>query len=200
MRIEALAPAEFKFDSATVDPPYVVDYATENNKIILNQMNLIAGVRHSIEIKNVQLGRDGGWTRWDLMTYGTELRVGETPDERDQRIDVQGFRLPGRVTVVDKTLQSMYQEQARLFPTKALFPARVGEDAKAEFTLTFTQNVLAGSDMIVSCEGAGKYELRETPFIIIGTGQVPVTVTKNDVTGSLNVKLKPTGTANEIAL
>ena len=49
----------------------------------------------------------------------------------------------------------------------------------------------AGSELIVSCQGAGKYELRETPFIIIGTGQVPVQVTKNELTGSLNVKLKP---------
>ena len=82
MRVEALSPAEFKFDSATVDPPYVLDYATENNVIVLNQMNLIAGVRVGIKVKNVQLGRDGGWTRWNLKTYGTELRVGETPEER----------------------------------------------------------------------------------------------------------------------
>jgi len=198
IKVEALFPTEFDFGKATVPVPYDIDDRSERGIIIINRANIIAGRTTSIKISSVKLGRGGGQTRFNLITYSDDtMKV-----KRDEKLEYTGgFRLPGKIVVTGKTLKSKYQNERQLFPVKSLFQARVSELAVAEFFLMFSQPVMAAQKLIIACLGDGAYELRSAPFVIIGKERVETSVerTAGKLT-ELMALLKPGRPATEVAL
>merc|ERR1719453_554530 len=80
-----------------------------------------------------------------------------------------GFRLPGSVRVQDKSLDNVYKKMPDVFQVPALFPARFGERADAEFRVMFSQQVYAQQSLIVEC--LGDYRLQAADFEVLGLGQ-----------------------------
>jgi len=199
IKLEALFPTEFDFSTATVGVPFDIDPATQGPTIIVNLRTspLIAGQPFELRINSVQLGRGGGQTRWNLMTYRDEtLEV-----KLDERLQFEGgFRLPGKISVLgEPELQSQYKEFRDMYPVKSLFQPRVNEDATALFRLSFSQNVNAQQTLKITCQGDGAYTLRTSPFVIIGIGQIQVS-TVLDQFGALLVTVLPGRPASEVAL
>lgn len=198
--IVALYPPLFSFGASTVDPPLLIDTASEGKTIILNNVDLRANVREEgLFIYNVLLGVGGGETRFTLITYKNELLDAPGGEKRDEKVDyTDGFRLPGKITTVSKKLESVYKTQPSMYPVKSLFPPRVLEDALAEFVLQFSQEVYAGEQLIVISQGFGAYTLKE-PVLIIGTGQIsnsPDIVSASE----MRIELKPGRPPSEVAL
>lgn len=198
LKIEALFPTEFDFGASTVPVPYDIDERSEREILIINRAGIIAGKVSTIRISSVKLGRGGGQTRFNLITYSDEkMNV-----KRDEKLEfTQGFRLPGTVVVTSKTLKSKYQNERQLFPVKSLFRPRVNELAVAEFTLMFSQPVYASEKLIITCEGDGAYELQSSPFVIIGKERVETSVERTvGMVTQLMATLKPGRPSSEVAL
>jgi hypothetical protein len=199
LSMEVTYPTEFDFTGATVEMPIAVDSATMGGTIILNSVELTAATRKAIRINNVRLGRGGGQTIINLITFRDLARQ----YRMDEKLGYTGgFRLPGRITVHGTPeLRSAETEQPALYPVRSLFEPRVYQDARAEFRLSFSQPVTAAQKLIVTCQGEGRYTLRDTPaFVVIGTGLVETSVEIDSNTGSLKATLKPGRPATEIAL
>jgi len=198
IQIEALFPTEFDFGRATVPVPYDIDDLSEREMIIINRCSIVAGRSQTIRINSVKLGRGGGQTKFNMITYSDETRQ----HKRDEKLEYTGgFRLPGKVTVDGKELKSKFKEERQLFPVKSLFQARVGEEAKAEFVLMFSQKVAAAQKLVISCQGEGAYELKTSPFVIIGKERVETSVERaaNKFT-EIMATLKPGRPATDVAL
>jgi hypothetical protein len=199
LSMEVILPTEFDFTSATVEMPLAIDSATMGGNLILNRVELRAAQRKTIRVNNVRLGRGGGQTTINLITFRDLTRQ----HKMDEKLGYTGgFRLPGRITVHGTPeLRSQYREQPALYPVKSLFEPRVYQDARAEFRLSFSQPVNAAEQLIITCLGEGQYTLRDNPaFVIIGTGQVETSVEIDAETGALKATLKPGRPATEIAL
>jgi hypothetical protein len=141
-----------------------------------------------------------------IITYARELPPDLNGEKMDEKIEfVGGFRLPGLITVRGQEmgskpdLRSQYQEQQQIYPVKSLFQPRVDENAKAEFTISLTQAVTANQLMVIACTGAGAYDLKDSPFVVIGTEQVETSTALNEK-GEVEATLKPGRPASEIAL
>eukprot|EP00928_Gymnodinium_smaydae_P006180 TRINITY_DN12156_c0_g1_i2.p1 TRINITY_DN12156_c0_g1~~TRINITY_DN12156_c0_g1_i2.p1 ORF type:complete len:3246 (-),score=521.31 TRINITY_DN12156_c0_g1_i2:104-8719(-) len=201
IKIEAVFPTEFNFDMASVSVPMDIDQRSEKQTIIINRVAMQKGRRLTIRINSVRLGRGGGQTTFNIVTYANTLPLDmEQGEKRDEKLSYkEGFRLPGQIEVTQKALISGYKEQQQLFPVKSLFQPRVDEEAKAEFTLTFSQRVQAAEKLIIASEGEGKYTLKASPFVVIGTGQVETWAELMD-NGELQAELKPGRPASETAL
>ena len=111
-------------------------------------------------VRNVQMGVLGGQTKWNLYTYDRELVGGQPQDAtdlRDQRLNIDGFRMPGRLSIVPGSmlLESRYQQDPAVYPTESLFPARANEDNFAELFFTVSQTVKAQTSYLrVRCEAS----------------------------------------------
>lgn len=199
LKIEAIFPTQFNFDQSTVPLPYDIDSRSEGSTLIINRGGFRAGVMATIAINTVRLGRAGGQTRFNFVTYKDEmLDLGE---KRDEKLDFTGgFRLPGLISVISAPiLRSQYQDARAMFPVKSLFQPRVQEDAKAEFTLSFSRAVQASERLLVTCQGQAKYQLKQSPFVVIGIGEIETNV-EIDTDGILRATLKPGRPATEVAL
>ncbi|CAJ1376466.1 unnamed protein product [Effrenium voratum] len=174
IRIEAIFPSQFNFDQSTVALPYDIDGQSEGSTLIINRGGFRAGVMTTIRINTVRLGRAGGQTRFNLVTFKDETLM----DKRDEKLDFSGgFRLPGMITVINAPLlKSQYQDAKATFPVKSLFQPRILEDAKAEFTLSFSRPVQASERLLVTCQGQAKYQLKQSPFVVIGIGPIETSV------------------------
>jgi hypothetical protein len=198
IKIEAIFPTEFDFGKSTVPVPYDIDDRSEREIIIINRASIIAGRVSTIKISSVKLGRGGGQTRFNLITYADETMS----EKRDEKLEYTGgFRLPGTVVVNGKTLKSRYQNERQLYPVKSLFQPRVSELAMAEFILMFSQPVMASQKLIIACLGDGAYELRSASFVIIGKERVDTSVERavGKLT-ELQATLKPGRPSTEVAL
>ncbi|CAE7298783.1 unnamed protein product [Symbiodinium sp. KB8] len=195
--IEAIFPTQFSFDQSTVALPYDIDGQSEGATLIINRGAFRAGITATIRINTVRLGRAGGQTRFNLITYRDETRT----EKRDEKLDFDGgFRLPGLITVQGTpVLKSQYQVAAAANPVKQLFRPRVLEDAQAEFTLSFTRPVQASERLLITCQGQAQYQLKQSPFVVIGIGQIENQV-EIDSFGTLRATLKPGRPATEVAL
>ncbi|CAE8635602.1 unnamed protein product, partial [Polarella glacialis] len=205
LRIEAIFPTQFSFDRSTVALPYDINTkASEGSTIIINRGGFKANTPVTLRINAVRLGRAGGQTEFNIMTYADE----EMTMKRDEKLAFKkGFRLPGLISVLGTpALKSMYQNSPAQYPVQSLFQPRANnkddnnnEDAKAEFTVSFSKQVQASEKLIITCQGQGAYPLKKTPFVIIGTGQIETSV-ELDATGALQATLKPGRPSTEVAL
>ena len=55
-----------------------------------------------------------------------------------------------------------------------MFPARVNEDAKVQFSVTFSQSVAIGETLKIECEASDPFTLKKEPFSIT---EFPLSVT-----------------------
>eukprot|EP00931_Biecheleriopsis_adriatica_P114614 TRINITY_DN90538_c0_g1_i1.p1 TRINITY_DN90538_c0_g1~~TRINITY_DN90538_c0_g1_i1.p1 ORF type:complete len:3212 (+),score=723.49 TRINITY_DN90538_c0_g1_i1:26-9637(+) len=197
VKVEAIFPTQFNFDQSTVALPYDISSASEGSTIIIDRGGFKAGTPVSIRINSVRLGRAGGQTRFNIVTYSDDKML----EKKDEKLDFKkGFRLPGLITVLGKPqLKSKFQDAKAMFPVKSLFQPRVLEEAKAEFTLSFSRQVQASERLIITCQGQGAYALQASPFVIIGMGQIETSV-ELDSNGAIKATLKPGRPATEVAL
>eukprot|EP00930_Biecheleria_cincta_P092359 TRINITY_DN8222_c0_g5_i2.p1 TRINITY_DN8222_c0_g5~~TRINITY_DN8222_c0_g5_i2.p1 ORF type:complete len:3174 (-),score=522.91 TRINITY_DN8222_c0_g5_i2:21-9542(-) len=198
--LEAVFPTQFSFDQSTVALPYDISKASEGARLIINRGGFRAGRNASIRINTVRLGRAGGQTEFNLVTYGDENMV----FKKDEKLQFKrGFRLPGLITSLGAPrLRSQYAgDNAAMFPVKSLFQPRYLEDANAEFELSFSRQVQAGERLVISCHGEGSYRLKSGPFLIIGAqlGMIETSV-ELDKTGAIKATLKPGRPASETAI
>ncbi|CAK9071346.1 unnamed protein product [Durusdinium trenchii] len=197
LKIEAIFPTQFNFDQSTVPLPYDIDSRSEGATLIINRGGFRAGVMTTIAINTVRLGRAGGQTRFNFITYNDDTMS----EKRDEKLGFTGgFRLPGLISVVNApVLRSQYQEAKAQFPVESLFQPRVQEDAKAQFTLSFSRAVQASERLLVTCQGQAKYQLKQSPFVVIGIGPIE-TSARSLIGGFLSATLKPGRPATEVAL
>jgi len=203
LEVQAEFPTEFDFTQATVFANYDV-LQQEGPRMVVNLRTpgLIADQKFTLRIYNVRLGRGGGQTTWNLITYAD---AGLTV-KADERLQFQegAFRLPGKIALMTTPiLTSAWKESAVMYPVKSLFLPRVAEWGTAEFRLSFSQPVYAQGKLVIISQGAGDtkgYTLRTDGFVIIGTGQVDSTPVLDPVSGSLQATLKANRPASEVAL
>eukprot|EP00392_Amoebophrya_sp_AT5.2_P003492 g3497.t1 len=208
MLAEVVSPPGFKFGTATVGRPHVIDLATSGNILVVNSMNVQANVpKLNLVIKNVKLGMLGGQTVWNIKTYINELVNGapQVPqDIRDERLSVEGFIMPGRLQVLSnpaKRLESDYFVNPSVYPTEAQFPAREAELNTAEISFTTSQTVYSGGYIYITCTGLQPYVLDKEAFSLSGgttvVDQNNQVVVLNPATGGLEVQLQPSKPASE---
>jgi len=202
LEIQAEYPTEFDFTQSTVFSNYDI-LLQEGSRMLINLRSpgLIADQEISIRVYNVRLGRGGGQTRWNLITYLDDLMT----IPMDEALQFEGgFRLPGKIVLQDEPiLTSAWKESALMYPVKSLFQPRVGEWASAEFRLSFSQAVMAQGKLIISCQGAGDqqgYSLRTDSFVVIGTGQIDAIPVLDESSGAIQATLKANRPATETAL
>eukprot|EP00913_Durusdinium_trenchii_P029561 g27710.t2 len=172
LKIEAIFPTQFNFDQSTVPLPYDIDSRSEGATLIINRGGFRAGVMTTIAINTVRLGRAGGQTRFNFITYNDDTMS----EKRDEKLGFTGgFRLPGLISVVNApVLRSQYQEAKAQFPVEA---------------------VQASERLLVTCQGQAK----QSPFVVIGIGPIETSV-EIDADGILRATLKPGRPATEVAL
>merc|ERR1719453_2317911 len=126
--------------------------------------------RAVIRVTNLKLGLVGGPTLFDLVT---KLNDGTRLDERVGYTG--GFRLPGRLAVLDKKMNSMYQQDPEAYPVPALLGSRTSEPARATFTFTVTRQANINTRLFIE---ASPYEFKTDYFSLneVATGIVVPTV------------------------
>ncbi|KAF4749690.1 hypothetical protein FOZ63_013048, partial [Perkinsus olseni] len=180
----------------------------------------------------VRLGDVGGQSVFTIETFKDLLSMDTLIDE--SRGFDEGFSLPGKVIVLDGEedpstaahLSSMFAEQAWLYPVKSLLAARVDEEARAVFSVRFTQDVYAKEKLIIGVEmvvpevvtpapSEGTedatttpivveapppvpYELKSKSFIVRGTSSVQTATAVDKATGNIECLLL--GHDGEVAL
>jgi hypothetical protein len=168
--------------------------------MIINFCKLIAFAPWSVEIGQVRLGTGGGGTIFNLITYHDSRMAADELKDRKMNY-AGGFRLSGVIEVTSKNLLSSYEVDKPLYPVKSLFRARINELAVAEFVFMFSQTVMASQNFYIICTGAGAYELRTEPFVIVGKERVDVMVEKEAGTlTTLKATLRPGRPSTETAL
>lgn len=81
---------------------------------------------------------------FDLTTYKGDVKV-------DQKLSFTGgFRLPGKIEVLDSLLQSEYNLNSVLYPVKSLWRVQMGSPAVASFTIDMTYPVEKGESLLIS--------------------------------------------------
>ncbi|CAD7925059.1 unnamed protein product [Amoebophrya sp. A120] len=203
VKIEAMQPADFKFDAAVVEG-FQIDGATGNNVLVVNNADISSGQTKQILVKNVKLGVQGGPTVFNLRTFDRALLGGEMQDSsdlQDEKLSALGFRMPGLLSVTPGSmrLESDFLMNPSAHPVESMFPAREQELNTAVMVFTVSQTVFAQSLMLVTCEGQDRYTLEANGFSLTGTGSIEIDVVLNAVTGALEVQLKPTG-ANTVSV
>ncbi|KAF4672007.1 protein arginine methyltransferase 10 [Perkinsus chesapeaki] len=197
LRIEAVAPSGFNFINAQVeDPSEILPYdltdeevatGAVRNFIFLSNLDIVPGAA-------VRLGDLGGQTVFTLETYKDSSTMDDLLDE--SRGFNEGFKLPGRVIVPtaedDPTgaprLSSTFAEKAWLYPVKSLLGARVDEEARAIFPVTFTQNVYAKEKLIIGVEMLMTTEQATTAGGQTSTGATSSTATDPTLPASYELK------------
>jgi hypothetical protein len=159
--LTAVSPTGFDFRQARLNRPlFLDDQKTLGSSIGIANANIKAAKEKVIVIDNVKLGEGGGQTRFDLRTFKKGV-------EMDRKLGfVDGFRLPGTLSAQVGVLSSIYKASNPAdYPVKSLFDeVRIGELARTEFSLDFSQPVNAGDILNVACDDSGVYELQASPF------------------------------------
>jgi len=101
---------------------------------------LFAGLPVIMQLTGVKLGFWGGTTQFNLIT---KLTNGLQKDERLGFID--GFRLPGRLSVTDQHVKNQFQQDSFRHPVPSVWTTRMTEAAVASFTITLTQESPRGT-------------------------------------------------------
>ncbi|KAF4744002.1 hypothetical protein FOZ62_021594 [Perkinsus olseni] len=104
--------------------------------------------RVSIRLRDIVLGYPGGLTRWELRTFYT----GDLQDS----ITVNGFSLPGRLEVIDKSLsteQDRNHHAGGAHPFPSTLPITGGEMAVVRLTFSLTMPLFGGGHFVIHAPG-----------------------------------------------
>jgi hypothetical protein len=112
-------------------------------------MKIVAGVRYSIVLNDVQLGREGGQTDFKLTSWvGGMWQSGEWKPgiKRDEKLHyTAGFRLPGRTIMRYEKLENDYHKDPNTYPVQSRWEAQTGRPCYVEFNFLLTQRAETGS-------------------------------------------------------
>jgi hypothetical protein len=213
LKIQANQPAGFDFSKARMPKGMgTKDDRSAGNNIIINlgptdTVKIKDGLVTHILIEDVVLANGGGKTEFNLATY-VDYRMLTRLDEKMQFTN--GFRLPGKTTVVSAVLDSKYKAEAEfslsasVYPVKRLFNPQMNVMAKATIYFMVSQSVGAEQKLVIDCIAAPGYnvsELREKPFDLVGKEKVDTKVTRLlGKVHELTVTLKPGKLHTEVAL
>jgi len=142
--LEAKLPSGFDFTGAASSSlgNEVIETSVEKIRV---RCALYADVPAVIRLEKFKLGRIGGATKFDLIT---KLNNGL---QMDEKLDyVGGFRLPGRVTVLEQKMYSDYQLNPSLYPVPSLWGSRMQEKARAVFIFSLTLQADIGTSIRMS--------------------------------------------------
>eukprot|EP00930_Biecheleria_cincta_P092360 TRINITY_DN8222_c0_g6_i1.p1 TRINITY_DN8222_c0_g6~~TRINITY_DN8222_c0_g6_i1.p1 ORF type:complete len:3282 (-),score=484.47 TRINITY_DN8222_c0_g6_i1:314-10159(-) len=191
--LEAIFPTQFSFDRSTVALPYEISPNTKGARLIINRGNFKGGTSARIRVNTVRLGRAGGNTIFNFITYEDATMM----VKKDEKLQFKkGFRLPGLITTLNEP--KMTSKYAGV-PVKSLFQPRYLEEATIEFELSFSRQVQASERLMITCQGQGAYELKSAPFVVVGMGMIETSV-EIDKDGAIKATLKPGRPATEVAL
>lgn len=182
LALTALLPAGFDFTGAGSDilGHEVIATSVENIRI---RAPMFSEIRAVIKINSYKLGLIGGPTVFDLET---KLNDGTAMDERMSYHG--GFRLPGRLTVTDKKLNSVYQQNSVMYPVPSLWGSRISEAGRATFIFHLTRQADIGT----------RLRLEAHPYVFLNDYFMLEEVsTKNLVPTAIK---PPTGTYVEVTL
>ncbi|KAF4733131.1 hypothetical protein FOZ63_026498, partial [Perkinsus olseni] len=104
--------------------------------------------RVSIRLRDIVLGYPGGLTRWELRTFYT----GDLQDS----ITVNGFSLPGRLEVIDKSISTVHDRNhhaGEAHPFLSTLPLRGGEMAVVRLTFSLTMPLFGGGHLVIHSPG-----------------------------------------------
>mmetsp|Transcript_40564 Transcript_40564/g.128494 ORF Transcript_40564/g.128494 Transcript_40564/m.128494 type:complete len:1697 (+) Transcript_40564:2365-7455(+) len=154
MWLVAEYPKEMSFENARIEAPLQKDSRSKGTNLIVFNLKLEVGTEASVLAVGVRLGRGGGQSIFNLATYKTV----DLQEKVDERLQFMGFYQPGRAQL-SGALRSKYAMQPELYPVRASFPARAGEETEATFDLMFSYALYFGDRLILTCEGAGAYTI-----------------------------------------
>jgi len=206
LKIIAVDPPGFSFQQSTVQVPLNIDARTSFNKIIINHVPIMEGLAVVVKVKDVLLGEGGGQTKFDITTFLDKIPPTGEQDaiKRDEKLSYEGgFRLPGKVDVISRKLDSLYSIMPQRYPVKSfinVFSPRVEERAKAEFEISFTRQTMAGSYLEVSNEGITAYALDDEGFMVQGPSgaEIPSLARLSGI-HKVRAQMRPNMPATEIA-
>merc|ERR1712216_622029 len=122
LKIIAVDPPGFSFQQSTVQVPLNIDARTSFNKIIINHVPIMEGLAVVVKVKDVLLGEGGGQTKFDITTFLDKIPPTGEQDaiKRDEKLSYEGgFRLPGKVDVISRKLDSLYSIMPQRYPVKS---------------------------------------------------------------------------------
>jgi len=106
-------------------------------------------VRYTIILDNVQLGREGGPTDFQLSSWTGGMwqsGVWKPGIKRDEKLHyTAGFRLPGRTIMRYEKLANDYHNDAATYPVQSLWEAQMGRPCYIEFNFQVTQTAKVGT-------------------------------------------------------
>ncbi|KAF4666009.1 hypothetical protein FOL47_004322, partial [Perkinsus chesapeaki] len=156
LELTVLQPGNFDLSTATpTSSGHVVTEATDTSLTIsgaflaASSENPADGDQVILRLKNIRLGSPGGLTKWHLRTF----YAGKVQD----LMTINGFSLPGKITVVDKTIVTEYnrdpQTSSVKYPLLSLLPTRAGELGVVKISFTTTMPVNSGHILVIYAPG-----------------------------------------------
>eukprot|EP00397_Hematodinium_sp_SG-2012_P000134 GEMP01000134.1.p1 GENE.GEMP01000134.1~~GEMP01000134.1.p1 ORF type:complete len:2985 (+),score=568.53 GEMP01000134.1:27-8981(+) len=181
LRIQVLEPPNFDFDhavlGASMESGFTLSQKNTTGNVITVFGKMLANQRQHFSFDDVTLGEVGGITKWSFTTF---LDLYNDPtDVTNERLNMDGFRLPGRIAISSQAISSEYASQQNSHPIKSFFKVRVNEEATLEFQLMFSRTVYSHGLLRIRAIGEGKYSLQASPFVIVGIRQVEASVVVN---------------------
>jgi len=167
VQIEAKKPLGLDFSTCCVTPVVGLTRLQAIGSSVRLGLAITAGSTTTVVVHETALGNNGGQTEFDLTTYSGESRT-----TADQMKALQGFRLPGLIRVTNHVLQNAYALEPSLYPVRSTWQPRLGSSALAFFTMTFSDPVARGQELIIKGE---PYMLYKDDFVLMDMSQnVPV--------------------------
>jgi len=146
--ILAVKPPRFVFNQAKPKGRDQTVILAQGN-IMRIRFKIVAGVRYTLMLENVQLGREGGQTDFMLTTWvGGMWQSGAWKPgvKRDEKLHyTAGFRLPGRTIMRYEKLQNDFHKDPNTYPVQSLWEAQMGRPCYVEFNFQVTQRAEAGT-------------------------------------------------------
>jgi len=155
LAIQANDPPRFVFNLAQpMDKAQEVILAEGN--IIRIRFKIVAGIRYTIVLNNVQLGREGGQTDFQLSSWTGGMwqsGVWKPGIKRDEKLSYkEGFRLPGRTIMRYEKLDNDYHKDPNTYPVQSDWEAQMGRPCYVDFNFQVTQRAEIGTFLRVTAQ------------------------------------------------
>jgi hypothetical protein len=140
LKVIAKSPVGFSFTGAVAASPSHEVIETDVSMVRI-RCAIYADLQADVRISNMKLGSGGGPTIFDLETrLGNGMMMDSTKD-----FTVGSFRLPGKLTVSNQSLLSVYQQNPEEHDVTSKLGLRLGETGLAFFTFSFTEDAQVGT-------------------------------------------------------
>jgi len=180
--IQFHSPSGFNFNGASTDDKENQEIFLASGDLVRVRMRITRGVREQIILRDVGLGEGGGQTDISLTTWKGGLFQGGSwvPGEKqDERLNYkEGFRLPGKVSVLYDKLENTYHMDPLTYPEQSLWGSQMGRPAYAEFHFHLSIAAEVGHFLKISAKPyeptLAKFTLVESPIGQTTNSNAPV--------------------------